>query len=58
MGLTLLFEFASFVLVMGHPMNVLLRDYDLCRGRLWGLVLATTLLAPLLAARVLKITLL
>ncbi len=55
--LTVLFEFTFFVLVMGHPMNVLLQDYDLFRGRLWLLVLATTLLAPLLAARARKIAL-
>jgi hypothetical protein len=58
MVLTLLFEFAFFVLVMGHPMNVLLQDYDLFRGRLWLLVLTTTLVAPLLAARARKIPLL
>jgi hypothetical protein len=57
MVLTLLFEFSFFVLVMGHPMNVLLQDYDLFRGRLWLLVLATTLFAPLLAARARKIPL-
>jgi hypothetical protein len=56
--LTLLFEFTFFILVMGHPMNVLLQDYDLFRGRLWLLVLAATLFAPLLAARVKKIALL
>jgi hypothetical protein len=58
MVLTLLFEFTFFILVMGHPMNVLLQDYDLFRGRLWLLVLTTTLFAPLLAARARKISLL
>jgi len=53
--LTLLFEFSFFVLVMGHPMNELLKDFDLFRGRLWLLVLATTFAAPLLAARVRKL---
>jgi len=49
--LTVLFEFTFFVLVMGHPLNELLQDYDLFRGRLWLLVLATTFLAPLAASR-------
>jgi len=49
--LTLLFEFSFFVLVMGHPMNELLGDFDLFRGRLWLLVLAMTLFAPLIASR-------
>lgn len=53
--LTLLFEFSFFVLVMGHPMNELLGDFDLFRGRLWLLVLATTFVSPLLAARVRKL---
>lgn len=50
--LTLLFEFSFFVLVMGHPLDELLGDFDLFRGRLWLLVLATTFFAPLLAARI------
>jgi hypothetical protein len=49
--LTILFEFSFFVLAMGHPLDVLLADYDLFRGRLWLVVLATTFFAPLLAAR-------
>ena len=55
--LTVLFELAFSVLAMGHPMNVLLQDIDLFRGRFWLLVLATTLFAPLLAARARKIAL-
>lgn len=47
--LTILFELSFFVLVMGHPMDELLADFDLFRGRLWLLVLTTTLFAPLLA---------
>ena len=47
--LTLLFEFSFFVLVMGHPMDELLQDFNLFRGRLWVVVLATTLFAPLIA---------
>lgn len=52
--LTLLFEVSFFVLVMGHPMNELLQDYDLFRGRLWLIVLATTFSAPLIAGMMRK----
>jgi hypothetical protein len=52
--LTALFEFSFFLLVMGHPMDELLGEYDLFRGRLWVLVLATTFFAPLIAARIRK----
>ena len=53
--LTMMFEFSFFLLVMGHPMDELLREYDLFRGRLWLLVLATTFFAPLIAARIRKV---
>ena len=53
--LTALFEFSFFLLVMGHPMDELLGEYDLFRGRLWLMVLATMLFAPLLAARIRKV---
>ncbi len=49
--LTLLFEFSFFVLIMGHPMDELFADYDLFRGRLWLVVLATMFFAPLLASK-------
>jgi hypothetical protein len=52
--LTLLFEFSFFVLVMGHPLDELLRDYDIFQGRIWVLVLAATFLSPLLASRLRK----
>jgi hypothetical protein len=52
--LTLLFEVSFFILVMGHPMDELLKDYDIFSGRLWLIVLATTLFAPLLAAKMRK----
>ena len=51
LALTVLFEFSFFVLVMGHPFDVLFAEYNLFRGRLWLLVLATTFVAPLLASR-------
>ncbi len=53
--LTLFFEFSFFVLVMGHPMDELFADYDLFRGRLWLIVLATTFFAPLLASKIRKL---
>ncbi len=53
-SLTLSFEFSFFVLVMGHPMDELLRDFDLFRGRLWLVVLASTFFSPLLAGRARK----
>ena len=50
-ALTVAFELSFFVLAMGHPLDELLQEYDLFRGRLWLLVLATTLAAPLIASR-------
>jgi hypothetical protein len=52
--LTLLFEVSFALLVMGHPMDELLQDYDIFRGRLWLIVLATTFFAPLLAGKMRK----
>ena len=52
--LTLLFEVSFFVLVMGHPMDELLKDFDIFRGRLWLVVLVTTFFAPLLASKMRK----
>jgi len=52
--LTLLFEVSFALLVMGHPMDELLHDYDIFRGRLWLIVLATTFFAPLLAGKMRK----
>jgi hypothetical protein len=52
--LTLLFEVSMFILVMGHPMDVLLKDYDIFHGRLWLIVLSTTFFAPLLAGKMRK----
>ena len=47
-GLTLAFEFGVGHYGFGNPWAELLADYDLRRGRIWILVLLTTLLAPLL----------
>jgi hypothetical protein len=50
-GLTVAFEFVFGHFVMGHPWSRLLHDYDLLAGRVWVLVLLTTLLAPVLLGR-------
>jgi hypothetical protein len=52
--LTLLFEVSFALLVMGHPMDELLQDYDIFRGRLWLIVLVATFFAPLLAGKMRK----
>jgi len=48
---TVLFEFGFGHFVAGHSWNRLFADYNLARGRIWLLVLLTTLLNPLLAGR-------
>jgi hypothetical protein len=50
-GLTLAFEFGAGHYLFGHPWERLLADYDVAAGRIWPLVLVTTLLAPVLARR-------
>ena len=49
--LTLLFEVSFALLVIGHPMDELMKDFDIFRGRLWLVVLAATFFAPLLASK-------
>jgi hypothetical protein len=51
LALTLAFEFLAGHYLMGKPWSVLLEDYDVAGGRTWPLVLATTLLAPVLTVR-------
>jgi len=51
LGMTLAFEFLAGHYLFGNSWRDLLADYNLARGRLWPLVLATTLLAPWLAAK-------
>jgi hypothetical protein len=46
--LTVAFEFLFGRFVSGASWEALLAEYDLTRGRLWPLVLFTTLIAPLL----------
>jgi hypothetical protein len=47
-GLTLAFEFGVGHYGFGKSWDELFADYDLLRGRIWILVLLTTLVAPLL----------
>ena len=51
LALTVGFEFGFGRLVAGKSWQTLLADYDLAAGRIWLLVLLTTLGAPWLAAR-------
>ena len=46
LGLTLLFEFGFGHFVSHEPWAELLADYNIFRGRIWILVLATTFLSP------------
>lgn len=46
LALTLAFEFLAGHYLFGHPWERLLADYDILRGRIWVLVLVTTLVAP------------
>ena len=47
--LTLAFEFLAGHFLFGRSWHVLLADYNLVAGRLWVLVLVTTLTTPLVA---------
>ncbi len=51
LGLTIVFEFLFGHYVMGHPWEILLRDYNLAAGRLWVLVLLWITFAPLAVHR-------
>ena len=51
LALTLAFEFLVGHYVFHTPWEKLLADYNVLRGRIWPLVLLTTLLAPLIAYR-------
>ncbi len=48
MGMTVCFEFGFFHFVVGVPWEKLLADYNILAGRLWVLVLLTTLCGPVL----------
>lgn len=44
--LTLAFEFLAGHFLFGNSWNSLLEDYNVARGRIWIVVLITTLIAP------------
>lgn len=50
-AMTIAFEFGFGHFVMGHSWSELLHDYNLFAGRVWILVLLTTLLGPWLLGR-------
>ncbi len=50
-AMTIVFEFGFGHFVMGHSWRTLLHDYNLFAGRIWILVLLTTLLGPWLLGR-------
>jgi hypothetical protein len=52
--MTVAFEFGFFHFVMGKPWEALLADYNVLRGRIWVLVLATVLLGPIIVGTLLK----
>lgn len=45
-GLTATFEFGFFHFVVGHPWETLTADYNLAEGRLMGVLMLVTLVAP------------
>jgi hypothetical protein len=51
MALTLAFEFGAGYWLFHKPLAELVYDYDLTRGRIWPLVLVTTVLSPVLAGK-------
>ncbi len=48
--LTVAFEFGAGHYLFKHPWSKLLADYNVLNGRIWALVLLTTLLAPWVAS--------
>lgn len=52
LALTLAFELLAGHYLFGAPWRRLLADYNILRGRIWILVLMTTVSAPVIAARV------
>ena len=51
LALTLAFELLAGHYVLAAPWSRLLADYNVLRGRIWILVLVTTVTAPVIAAR-------
>ena len=52
--MTVAFEFGFFHYVMGKSWENLLADYNVLRGRIWVLVLATVLLGPIIVGTLMK----
>ena len=50
--MTVAFEFLFGHFFMGHPWSRLFNDYNIFAGRVWLLVLVSTLFSPYLAARI------
>ena len=50
-ALTVAFEFIAGHYVFGNSWSRLLSDYNVLQGRIWVVVLITTLIAPVLTAR-------
>ena len=50
-AMTVIFEFGFFHFVAGKPWEVLIADYNILKGRIWILVLLTTLLGPWIVTR-------
>jgi hypothetical protein len=51
LAITVAFEFLFGHYVAGHPWSRLLADYNILKGRAWGLVLLAIFVAPLIAGK-------
>lgn len=49
-SLTIVFEFLFFHFIGGKPMAILLADYNLLKGRLFSLVIISTLFSPIISS--------
>lgn len=50
--MTLVFEFVFGHYIMGYPWSILIRDYNIFKGRVWVFVLIWTTVAPCIFYRV------
>lgn len=53
-AITIIFEFIFGYYVMGHTLEELCFDYNICAGRLWILVLLTIFIGPYLIGKAMK----
>jgi hypothetical protein len=53
--MTVSFEFLAGHYLFGNTWQRLFADYNIARGRIWALVLVTTLFAPVFSARIRKL---